>query len=94
MRTGLTHPLAPITHTDLCYEEVNPMTLIKYMNTVRRYGYGVSTCPTAYQKDHYFCRNNQDTYPTIRIVHSRKQIERMSPDDLEGELIVRMFVVQ
>jgi hypothetical protein len=58
------------------------------------YGYGVYTCPTAYQKDHYFCRNNGDIRQTIVIVHSRKEIERMSPDDLEGELIVRMFVVQ
>jgi hypothetical protein len=55
---------------------------------------GVYTCPTAYQKDHYFCRNNGDIRQTIVIVHSRKEIERMSPDDLEGELIVRMFVVQ
>ena len=69
------------------------MTLIKYMGTMRRYGYGVSTCPTAYKKDHYFCRDNRDIYPIIRIVHSRKQIERMTPDDLEGELIIRMFVL-
>jgi hypothetical protein len=70
------------------------MTLIKYMDTMRRYGYNVNTCPTAYQKDHYFCRKGGDIYPIIRIVHSRRQIERMTPDDLEGQLMVRMFVVQ
>jgi hypothetical protein len=69
------------------------MTLIKYLGTMRRYGYRVSTCPTAHQKDLYFSRNNRDTYLTIPIVHSRKQIERMTPDDPEEELIDRLFVL-
>jgi hypothetical protein len=70
------------------------MTLIKYMDTMIRYGYIVNTSPTAYQKDHYFCRKSGDKYSIIRIVHSRRQVERMTPDDLEGQLMIRMFVVQ
>lgn len=64
-----------------------------------RYGYGVSTCRTAYQKDHYFCRTTYSPgtlgywEESISFVHSRKQIERMTPDDLEGQLMVRMFVL-
>lgn len=72
------------------------MTLIKYMGTMRRYGYYVSTSPTAYQKDHFFCFNRGSLYfvlcPTY-LVHSRKQIERMTADDLEGELIAKLFVL-
>lgn len=74
----------------------NTVTLIRYINTVRRYGYGVSTCPTAHQKDHYFCRKSGDSYSVIYsppLVHSRKQIERMTPDEFEGELIAKLFVL-
>lgn len=63
------------------------------MDTMWRYGYIVNRSPTAYQKDHYFCRKSKDAYQTIRIVHTRKQIERMTPEDLEGELIAKLFVL-
>ena len=69
------------------------MTLIKYMGTMRRYGYIMNTSPTAYKKDHHFCRKRGDKYQTIRIVHSLRQIDRMTLEDLEGELIARLFVL-
>ena len=53
----------------------------------------MNTSPTAYKKDHHFCRKRGDKYQTIRIVHSLRQIDRMTLEDLEGELIARLFVL-
>jgi hypothetical protein len=68
------------------------MTLIEYRRILSRYGYRArySYVETA-SRDHLFVE--RAGYP-ISFAHSRKEIERMSPDDLEGQLIEEMFVVQ
>ena len=68
------------------------MTLETYMKTLWRYGYTARySHGESATRDHLFVESRP--WLPICFVHSRKQIKRMTPDDLEGQLMVRMFVL-